>query len=295
MSRLPTLILLISFGAFVHADDYWVLGSFAERAVAEAEGERISFSTGIEVLLQESHPEDGPRYRLLTGVRSEISDREMLLYQLSQAGIEEPWTLVLEADESAGLETVFADLSLYGEFDEAELAEIDAMLESMDELEPYVFETGESSASAQGPVVTYLVAGSFELLAGAEAFAEPLRSIREDVTIRAAAVGSTIYHRVMVGPVPEEDESAFRVSLADEGLTDVWAVRMAAPADVTEVPPPGQQDADEADQSLEIGGPRRGLRIPGRPGVTPMPGGRDTSGYNPARLRKSGGFPEPRR
>lgn len=293
MRSLLTVVALLLSLPVSAAEAYWVLGSFTERAVAVAAGERISSEIGIEVLLQQVPAAERPQYRLLTGVMAEPSDQEMLRFQLQQAGIGAPWTLQVESGDAADLETIFADFSLDLEFSDSELAEIDALLGDLDaELadSPMLFDAPVASgtdAALQGASRIYVVAGSYASAAAAEARASVLRSTLDEVLVRSADVDDRLLHRVLVGPLAEGAVAATKTALAAMQIEGAWT--LSEPAPVTPAPPEDEQ------RSLEIGRPLEGYRIPGGPEQTPRTGGPDVNQYHPARLRKSGGFPIPAR
>lgn len=171
ISALPqslTLLVALSFSVSTTASTFWVLGSFVEESRARTEGARLSQATSIELFLQESIQSGKVRYRVVTGVREDQSDREALKLRLMASGAPLPWAINFEAqpyletlyagnlDEGSGAkggsETEIiavefqvqnlplyseddrvADLALSDDLSEAELAEIDAMLASFDD------------------------------------------------------------------------------------------------------------------------------------------------------------------
>lgn len=299
------LILLISISLPAHAAElFWVLGSYVEQAVARDEGKRISNETAIEVLLYESNVKDVVHYRLLTGLMSDESDQAGLRYQLQKVGIHDPWTLRFE-QSTPYMETLFADVMLDLEFDEAELAEIDALLGAFDddleefgedyfddfEIETYDELLEFSSLESMSRAGNYVVAGSFRESAGAQELAQKLGSLEIAVNVEPTTVQGTNYHRVLLGSVLPGEEAGLIERLQQLGIEGAWVLK----GDAASISYQTSQPDSSAPQGIRQsqGDLLRPSTIQGRQTVARNPG--DDSDFNLARLKKKRlVWPDPR-
>ncbi len=289
------LILLISVSLPAHAAElFWVLGSYVEQAVARDEAKRISNETGIEVLLYESIVKGAVRYRLLTGLMSGEGDQAGLRFQLQEVGINDPWTLRFE-QSTPYMEAVFADITLDSEFDEAELAEIDALLGAFDDDlgefdEDYIDDFDSFAVSdellelrsleSMSRAGNYVVAGSFRESGRAQELAQRLGSLDFAVNVEPTTVQGTQYHRVLLGSVYPGEEAGLIERLQQLGIEGAWV--LSQPRSLA---------------SQEIRQPQRDLLRPPtvqrRQTVARNPG--DDSDFNLARLKKKRlAWPDPR-
>lgn len=295
------LILLISVSLPAHAAElFWVLGSYVEQAAARDEGKRISNESGIEVLLYESIVKGAVQYRLLTGLMSDESDQAGLRFQLQKVGIHDPWTLRFD-QYTPYMETVFADIMLDSEFDEAELAEIDALLgafdDDLDEFDEYYIDDFDDFAASDellevsdwesmSRAGSYVVAGSFRESGRARELAQRLGSLEIAVNVEPTTVQGTNYHRVLLGSVSPGEEAGLIDRLQQLGIEGAWVLKGVAAYQTSQPGSPASQ---------EISQPQRGRSstVQGRQTVARNPG--DDSDFNLARLKKKRlVWPDPR-
>ncbi|MBT4161210.1 MAG: SPOR domain-containing protein [Gammaproteobacteria bacterium] len=276
---LTVFLLLIAVGA--NADSFWLLGSYSDRESALEEAQRISAETGIEIFLHSG----GERYRLLSSVLADEKERQAMKDRLSRTGITNTFVLnygekkpelelvFVEASEveidDAEMAALDAELDMDDDLDEADLAEIDAMLSEYDEEDLL-------DDDMLGPSVNYVVAASFTLEERADALSVSINAGAHDVMVKSTMVGGTRYYRVLVGPVSEDEEAVVKRQLVEQGHEGVWVLRGV------KVP--------SSSQSLDIGVPPKGFRVPSRQQM-PQRNTRKTypgedSDYNLARLKK---------
>ena len=275
-------LLLISLN--VAADSYWLIGSFNDRSDAISAAQQISADTGLDVYLQGS----GSRYRIMTGVADNQPDRQAMRAQLMAAGVTDIYMLTYDQKKPSlmlvnpPMMTTEADLPAedpvarvpaggtsgdLDEFDDIDLAEIDAMLNDYDE-----DMTGEAS---------YLVVGSFLDTEKADEVVISINITGYNVIVRSAMVNGSQYHRVLVGPVSDSDEVDVRQKLSALGFDGVWILRGI---------PDSAYLFDFDDELMDLDGEPVIERsaIPSRPGrdePVKYPG--EDSDYNLARLKDS--------
>lgn len=139
------ILLTCLFSALVHAEEdqvrlYWVLGSYADQAVAMEKGEKISQETGLEIVYTVSDVNNSTYYRLLVRQFEDQEDQTRLGLQLGYAGIDTPWNLKLDSTLIRHLSSpITREQSLYlvlGSFNQYEDAQqhVDSILENFNQI-----------------------------------------------------------------------------------------------------------------------------------------------------------------
>jgi hypothetical protein len=182
-------------------------------------------------------------YRLLVRLFTDEYDQVRLKSQLRFAGVEEVSEVEFTGNESE-LQSLFAVLDYSGEVVGSSESASSAPLESgiqVPENEP-VAPSARSAPlvpSHPSPVslakitidvsvdnpLNYLVIASFTEKAMAEKYQKRLETSFSSVFIKEASANGRTLHRVVVGPVNEEEEARYKHEAADAGIEGAWMLR----------------------------------------------------------------------
>lgn len=227
------LLLSLFASAPALAGDYWVLGSFDDRTMAEAEGTRINVETGIEVLMWKEQANGASRFHLLMRRFKDKEEDASLRRRLELVGTTGIRSLRLESD-GAQVRSVFADAG--------DLARLAALAEQKAASRQAAAGHPSSQASptrqqrqaepllSGGAQLAYFVVGSFLSQASAQAQVEQLAgSLAFDVIIKPTFTKGSTHHRVLVGPVKRSEERSLKMKLASLGVNGFWVLRDLSP------------------------------------------------------------------
>jgi cell division septation protein DedD len=228
--------------------NYWVVGSFKNLQSAIDEGGRLNRETAVEAGYVRSNVNGTEYYRLLIPHASDQESQTSLLFQLSQAGVDNPWNIFVDANVVAAIPLAHvanseSDTMTHDPGDEISGAEHEEAVAIVNEdttgenpvvvipegvpatpvdlvteepLDTYSVETGSMDLSglSEPPEhmidkVTYLVLGSFGDYESAEKLVEDvLMAVGVVAELRDFVVDSGSVVRVLVGPYLGADEVA---------------------------------------------------------------------------------------
>lgn len=302
-SRLLAIALLSAFSFSVTAtDDYWVIGSYSEEAEARLQGTPLSEQANVEVLLYEADRDPGPVWRLVTPAPDGAFAQRALTELMAQLGFADVPLLTIDGADRP-METLLPDFLLTNSpMSSDELVSIDSLLA---EIEADIDDAvslpvdGLVGDLAPGPDQTHLVAGSFLNAERAINLASDLAAQGLPATVQATQVAMKRYHRVLLGPLQQKNESMIYTGLAAAGIVDTWRLRShgmsadsqaAANANQPAPTPPVPTQTVPEESGLAIGRPERAYKIPGdakqAPSLFDPTSINSEEGYNPAQLRR---------
>ncbi len=300
LSRLFTfcLFLLIS-GGVKAGQTFLVIGSYANESAARVEGHRISERTASDVLLQALEIQGQRRFRLLIEQPQDAAATLQLQQRLADANVAAPWRQRF-ADDTPFMETLFADIDLDTSLGEQELAEIDAMLAEMDASllgdDERASDTACFGNPSQFPLgADYAVAGSFRSEATARRLASQLGDVACEISVLSTDIQGETYFRVLAGPIAPGQASLMLGALQAIGVSSPWVLRdvstqrEAALSTLSELP----ESMDRATVQPAVNRTARRYTSSGSSSAVTEAGNYDGD-YNPARLNKAAGFPDPR-
>ncbi len=242
--------------------NYLVVGSYEGEQRATEAGEHLSGEAGVEVLLLPVDVSGQIYYRLLVRLFTDEYDQARLKSQLRYAGVGDMWNISITGSEP-GLRSVFAVV----DYNDVDVEGIPVLSEAFFQPTRLVKKN-------------FIVAGSFRDAAQAGEMYLKLSPDYEQVLVKLANVKGVDYHRVLVGPVDESSEEAFKAGTLERGIVNAWILRNVS---VEEEESPLTTD-DLLEEPVKATPP---LTKTTSPVVNrPHPEDKATDSYNAAKLRK---------
>jgi|TARA_B100000315_G_scaffold232217_1_gene244254 hypothetical protein len=164
---------------------HWVVGSYRDREAALAQSDKLSLELGMVVLVARAVVTEQTLYRLVIAAEEDDEERMSQQLQLNNAGIERPWTTLLDMAEAITYPG-YADVEESGLF--------------------------------------YVILVSLTDSSEAQLFADSAsEKIGLSTSVSSAEVNGQIYHRVLLGPYYREEDAEFTKQMVmDEKVGDPW-------------------------------------------------------------------------
>ncbi len=259
--------------------NYLVVGSYEDELRATETGERLSGEAGVEVLMLPVDVSGQIYYRLLVRLFTDEYDQARLKSQLRYAGVGDMWNTSITGSEP-GLRSVFAVIDY-------EDVDLDLGLDV-----DIGFDIDSTSALAESFLQptrlvkkNFLTAGSFRDAEQAEELYQELSADYEQVLVKSANVNGVDYYRVLVGPVDESSEEAFKAAARDRGIVNAWILRDVA-VEVIEPSVAVDAGSDFREELHNITPSKTRMTSPDISRSQASPEDKEPATYNAAKLRK---------